>query len=185
MNKYLFIFYFLSLPLRAESGEFSPQGLFIQVFNFSIFFVALFFLTRKPLSAFFHKRQKDFMSFLEMAKSQEKEKQKEHKEWDDKIKALQKKAQNIQQQAQKEGEIYLSQKQAQLKLLKQELKKSADFLIYLETQKAKKKLIQKYKAKLILSAKEELKKESLSFKFQEVVLENFLTDIEERLKKQS
>ena len=176
----LFLFLFPASAFAASEG-FSVKELAIQIFNFSIFFTALIFLTRKPLGAFFHKRQKDFISFEEQAIHLEKERQREKKEWGEKLTTLEKQEQGIQQKAQTEGERWFFQKKEELKSLKIRLQKEADFLIHLEKEKAKRELLQQWKDKVIQSAQQDLKNQSQSHNFQSERVKDFFKQMEDRL----
>ena len=166
----------LFLPLLAYSAgsEFSPKAIFIQVFNFSIFAFAFFFLVRKPLQTLFHKRQKDFFAFEEQALTLEKEKQKENQLWDSKLSDLESKEKSIQEKAQAEGERFKAQKKKELKELSERLKKTAEFLLNLEREKLKRKSLSHWRKQLVKSAKADLNQLALTEDFQNQEQRGFL-----------
>ena len=158
----------LSSPVLAYSagGEFSPRAVFIQIFNFSIFLLAFLFLVRKPFQTLFHKRQKDFFSFEEQALKLEKEKQAEQELWKKKLSALEKTEENIQKQAQEEGERFKVQKQEELKELSERLKKTSGFLLNLEEKKLKRESLRYWKIQLVETVRTDLKQLALEEAFQ-------------------
>ena len=168
------------LPLISyASGELFPlKEILVQVFNFSIFALAFGFLMRKPIQAFLHKRQKDFFSFEEQALQLEKEKEKENFIWEEKLKKLKEQEEGIKQKAKMEGEKFAVQKKEELKLLENQLKATGHFLIHLETEKAKKDLIDKWKNKVVQQAGLSLERLSSALDFQHRQFEDFFKQIE-------
>ena len=167
------------LPFSAYAGGelFPLKEILVQVFNFSIFALAFGFLVRKPIKTFLHKRQKDFFSFEEQALQLEKEKQKENSFWEEKIERLKEQERGIKQKAKTEGERVALQKKEELKLLENQLKKSARFLIHLETEKAKKNLIDKWQNNLAHQTGLDLKELSQSLDFQQKQFKDFLKQV--------
>ena len=166
----------LFYPWMAYSAsEFSAKAIFFQAFNFSLFFLAFLFLVKKPLKAFFHKRQKDFFSFEEQALKLEEKIKKELELWDEKLKDLDSKQSNIKRQAQEEGNRFMLQKKQELETLKKKLKKTSDFLLSLEKQKLKRESLEHWRSELVEKTRKELNKLSLSENFQKREQEGFLT----------
>ena len=164
------------MPLTVLAGsEFSPQAIFFQAFNFSIFLFLFVFLLRKPLQTFFHKRQKEFFAFEEQALKLEKEKQKQKDLWDSKLSVLVEKEKNIKEKAKIEGERFKTQKQKELKELSERLKKTTAFLLNLETEKLKRESFKYWKTQLVEKTKTELNEMALSKAFQKKEQEGFLS----------
>ena len=174
LNRFLFLPLFFPLVAYSASREFSPQAFFIQLFNFSIFFFIFFFLVRKVLQTFFHKRQKDFFSFEEQALKLEKERQSEKKLWDSKLLDLDSKEKNIQKKAQEEGERFRAQKQKELKEFSESLKKTSQFLLNLEAEKLKRASLNRWKFQLVEDARTDLNRLALSEDFQKREQAGFL-----------
>ena len=173
--------------LSSAASELSNWTLFTQAFNFSLFFSALFFLVKKPIQVLFHKRKKEFFAFEKQAFEWEKQKKEENKLWLEKISDLNEKEKNIKEKAKTEGDRFKEQKQQELKELEKSLKAYCEFLIHLETEKMKKRLLIYWKKQLIQSAKKELEEQALSPDFQEKEAKAFLNflgaaDIEKELK---
>ncbi|MCY4321707.1 MAG: hypothetical protein OXC37_04830 [Bdellovibrionaceae bacterium] len=169
-------FLILSFPWLAYSAsEFSAKAIFFQAFNFFLFFLAFLFLVKKPLKAFFHQRQKDFFSFEEKSLNLEKKLKKELEIWDEKLKDLNSKKNNIKKQAQDEGNRFMLQKKQELESLKKKFKKTSDFLISLEKQKLKRESLRHWRSELVEKTREELSELSLSENFQKKEQESFLT----------
>ncbi len=172
---------FFTLPSYAASEGFPAREVFFQVFNFLLFATALFFLLRKPIQVFFHKRQEEFFAFEKQALQLEREKQIEKESWEKKIQTLNEQEKNIKQKAKEEGERFISQKKEEIKALKLRLKKEADFFLHLEREKSKRELFKTWKGKIIESAKIELKNQALSPSFQEEQLKGFYKQMEAHL----
>ena len=168
--------FLLVFPFLAYSGssEFSPQAIFIQIFNFSIFLFAFLFLIRKPLQTLFHKRQKDFFSFAEQALKLEKAKKAEKKLWDKKLSDLNEKEKTIQQEAQEEGERFITQKKQELKKLSRSLKMASEFLLNLEKEKLKRESLSHWKKQLVDGVRRDLKESARSKDFQKKEQKTFL-----------
>lgn len=181
-RRFLLVFFilFVSLPALASSGGFPAWEVGIQVFNFTLFFLAFVFLLRKPIQVFFHKRQEEFFSFEKQALSQEKERKKELKLWEDKIAKLKEQEKDIQKKAFAEGESFVAQKKEELEALRARLKKESEFFLHLETEKAKRELLEKWKDKIIQFAESELKKQAGSSAFQKESLSSFVKQMETR-----
>ena len=174
--------FFLFPLLSYSSSETIPvKEIFIQVFNFSIFVAIFAFLIRKPIKHFFHKRQKEFFSFEEQAAQWEKEKWKEHQEWENKLEVLKKQEKEIKQKAQREGEKFLFQKKEELKNFQIRLKKEAHFLLRLEREKSKEDLLKKWRGKVAQAAGLDLEKQAGSSDFQSKRLKDFFWQMEFRL----
>lgn len=165
----------------AKAEGFPLKEILIQVFNFSVFAIVFVFLVKKPIGAFFHKKQKDFIAFEEQALQLEKEKEKEQKEWDKKLMDLEQKEKSIQQSAQQEGERLLAQKKEELKNLSNQLKSTAEFFIRLEREKLKRNLIQKWRSKVAEEAEEDLKQQPKTSDFQNKRLKEFLKQMETQI----
>ena len=167
---------FLLIPFTAYSAgaEFSPQVIFFQLLNFSVFLFLFFFLLRKPVKTFFHRRQKEFFAFEEQALNLEKEKQQQKKLWDSKLFDLTEKEKNIKEQAKKEGERFKSQKKKELKELSESLKKTSAFLLSLEKEKLKRESFKYWKAQLVEKTRTELNNQALSKDFQKKEQKGFL-----------
>ena len=163
-------------PFLAYSagGEFSFKAIFIQAFNFSLFLFFFLFLVRKPLQAFFHKRQKDFFAFEKHALKLEEEKQAEQKLWERKLLGLKTKEENIHKQAQEEGKRFKEQKQRELEELSARLRKSSAFLLNLEREKLKRESFNRWKTHLLEKVETDLKRLALSEEFQKKEQEGFL-----------
>lgn len=118
------------------------------------------------------------MSFEDQAESLEKEKRKEEKKWDDKLRTLREEEQNIRQKAEKEGQKFALEKKEELKSREIYLKNRALFFIRLESEKAKKDLLRKWKDRISQKAKEHLKTQADSLEFQSLRLNSFLKQTE-------
>ena len=143
--------------------------------------MALFFLTRKPIKVFFHKRQEEFFAFEKQAFQLEKEKREEQKNWEKKIQALREKEKGIEQKAQAEGEKFVFQRKEEIKTLKERLKKEADFFIRLEREKSKRELLKRWKSTIVEGASLELEKQASSHDFQRERLKDFFKQMESHL----
>ena len=170
------VFALLNFPFLAYSAgaEFSGKAIFIQAFNFSIFFFAFLFLVRKPLQTFFHKKQKDFFAFEEQALKQEKEKQETQKLWKSKLLNLEKKEKNIQKKAQEEGLRFEEQKQKELEELSKRLERASSFLLNLEKEKLKRESFSHWRAQLVKNIELDLNRLAESKEFQIKEQEGFL-----------
>ena len=177
---FLFFFFFPLFSFAASEG-FPAKEILIQLFNFSVFVAAFIFLVRKPVKVFFHKRQEEFFSFEKQAVQLEKERQKENQSWEKKLEALKKQEAGIKQQAQAEGEKFISGKKQEIKHLKIRLKKEADFFLHLESEKLKRDLFKKWKNKVVEGAHLELEKQAESSVFQMERLKDFFKQMEARL----
>jgi len=174
---------FAFLPLFSEAAsELSFWVLFTQLFNFSLFFVVLILLVRKPVKLLYHQRQKDFFSFEKQALALEKQKKEENKEWEQKILALNLKEKNIKQKAQEEGDRFHAEKQKELMDLKERLKKHSDFLIHLETEKLKKQQFDYWKQKLVELSKKELEHLGKENSFQKKEKHSFINFLKSQKK---
>lgn len=65
-------------PARAAEGD---EGLFFPILNFALLFVALFYLTRKPLQAWFADRRDRIRQELEAAAAQKREAEERYAQW--------------------------------------------------------------------------------------------------------
>ena len=175
------IFFFLPSLSYSAVEAIPVKEISIQVFNFSIFVAIFVFLIQKPIKKFFHKRQKEFFSFEEQAAQWEKEKRKEHQEWENKLEVLKKQEKGIKQRAQTEGEKLLLQKKEELKNFQARLEKEAHFLLHLEREKSKDDLIKKWKSKVAQAAGLDLEKQASSSDFQTERLKDFFRQMESRL----
>ena len=176
----LFVFVFPSFSF-AESASFPIKEIAVQVFNFSIFVVALIFLVRKPVKLFFHKRQEEFFSFEEQAVQLEREKKKELEAWEQKLESLKEQEKGIQKKAQSEGKKLVFQKREEIKNLQNRLKTEAEFFLQLEREKSKKELLEKWKYKIAQKAGKELEGQTQSPSFQQELVRDFFKQMESRL----
>lgn len=175
------LFAFLSLPFSASAvAELSSWVLFTQVFNFSIFLLAFAFVLRKPVQLLCHQRQKDFLSFEKQVLKLEKQKREEHEKWERKLSDLQEREKNIKQKAKDEGDRFYSEKQKELKELKERLKNHTDFIAGLETEKFKKQQLDYWKKKLLELSKKELNLLAQDKAFQQKEKEAFISFLTHR-----
>ena len=149
--------YFAGAAGGVDQG-FPAKAIFYQVFNFSIFFIALIFLLRKPAKEFFKSRKEDFFRFEKQARQQEEKMKKEHQLWLDKVEEISKKETDIKSQALKEGENFKKQKQLELEGLKEKMKKDEEFLLKLEKQKLLQQTLSAFKEKVAGYAQKVLEK---------------------------
>ena len=175
------LFLFCPESLSATEEGSLAKGVWVQAFNFSLFALALFFLIRKPVQIFFHKRQEEFFSFEKQTAEVEKKRKTELASWGKKLSELEKQESHIQQKAQAEGERLDLQKKEQLKSLKVQLTREADFLLNREREKAKKELLKKWKAHLAQSVRQELGEQALSPELKAQQIQEFLNQMEGRL----
>ena len=161
-------FLIIIFPFFAYSAgaEFSPKAIFIQLFNFSIFIFLFLFLIRKPLQAFFHKKQKDFFAFEEQALKLKKEKQETQRLWEKKLLDLEEKEKNIEQKAKEEALRFKTQKQQELEELSKKLKKISAFLLNLEKEKLKRESFSYWRSQLVKNVEEDLRYLAQSKEFQ-------------------
>ena len=180
-KKLLFFACFIFFPCFSLAEGSGLKEVAVQLFNFSVFFGLLWFLLKKPAQAFFHKRQKNFLSFEEQALKIEKEKKEELTVWDQKLKALTERESGIKEKAQEEGKKLDFQKKEELKSLKIRLKKEADFFLNLEKEQAKNLLLKKGTSQIARSAGWELKNLAKSPSFQKESMKDFFKQIKAHL----
>ena len=174
------LLFFLPFFSFASNETFPAKEIFFQTFNFLIFAIVLFFLIRKPVKVFFHKRQEEFLDFEKQAFQLEKEKREEQKNWEKKIQALRDQEKGIEQKAQAEGKNFIFQRKEEIRTLRERLKKEADFFIRLEREKSKRGLLERWKNKVVEEARLELEKQALSPDFQKERLKDFFKQMESR-----
>jgi len=165
----------------ADSSSFPLREITVQVFNFSVFAIVLFFLVRKPIKLFFHKRQEEFFSFEKQSARLEREKKKELEAWEKKLEILKEQKKYIQKKAQSEGEKVIFQRREEIKNLQNRLKKEAEFFLQLEKEKLRRELLKKWKDKITQKAGQELDKQAKSSSFQQERFRDFLKQMESRL----
>ena len=178
MKHLILLFGFCYPFLSQAASELSGWTLFTQGFNFSLFFLGLYFLVKKPIQVLFHKRKKNFFAFEKQAFDLEKQKKEANQHWEKKISNLNEREKNIKDKAQKEGDRFKEKKQQELKELEKSLKTYSKFLIHLETEKIKKQQAAYWKQQLIQNTKKELEELALSPAFQEKEQKNFLNFLE-------
>ena len=169
---------FFSLFSYASEGTFPAKEIFFQIFNFSIFVMILFFLMRKPIKVFFHKRQEEFFAFEKQAFQLEKEKQEELKTWEKKIQVLRDQEKEIEKKAQAEGEKFVFQQKEEIRTLKIRFKRESDFFLRLEREKSKRELLEKWKDKVISETSKNLDKQARFLEFQREQFRDFFTQME-------
>ena len=157
------------------ASELSTWTLFVQLFNFLIFFFLFVFALRGPAQSFCHKRQKDFFAFEKQSQELERIKKKENQRLEKKLLDLQEREKNIKKTATIEGKRFQDNKQKELEELKDRLKKYEVFLLHLETEKMKKQQFDYWKNELIAKSKQELEALAKQAVFQKKEKEAFIS----------
>lgn len=160
---------FLFFPFVAHSaGEpLSAWWVFTQVLNFSLFAGAFFFFLRKPVQTLFHNRKKHFLSFEKEQADLEKARKKECQMLEEKISGQEELGKTIADQAKTAAKKFEFQKEQELEDLNKKLKRSAEFLILLEKEKAKRDCFSSWKKRLADETKKNLMELAKSSSFQE------------------
>lgn len=179
MAAYFLLFTF-SFFLQAESVEgFPAKAIFHQVLNFSLFFIALIVFLKKPVREFLKKQRDDFFIFEDRAKQQQEKTQKEFSKWQQKVKELTTKQQNIKNSATKEGENFIQQKKQEIEDLKLKMAREQKFYLQLESQKIKRQSLQKFKNEVSKQAEQILEQEGKNEALQKKLYKEFSTQIEQ------
>ncbi|MBC6415041.1 MAG: hypothetical protein GDA46_01425 [Bdellovibrionales bacterium] len=176
-------FVLLFYPFASlATSELSTRLVFIQIFNFSLFAIGLFFLLKKPVQVLFHNRQKNFFAFEKQAFELEKQKKEENQKWEKKVSVLREKEKNIKKKAEEEGNRFRREKLQELKEIENKLKTYANFLIQLETEKIKRQQLNYWKKELIQNVRSELQELNSSFQEQEEkIFLDFLQNYKKRI----
>ena len=91
----IFLFILPVLVWAKGEGGIPARFVFFQVFNFSLFALALFYLTRKKLPVFLKQKQQDFLDYRTRAKELEKQNQTDCLFLEKEVQTLIKKKQDI------------------------------------------------------------------------------------------
>ncbi len=91
----LFILPLTGAEGAGDAGNIPLRFVFFQVFNFSLFALALFYLLKKKLPGFLKQKQKDFTEYKKKASFLEKQNQSAYLLLEDKVQALIKKEKNM------------------------------------------------------------------------------------------
>ena len=93
----MFLFFLAFFTAWAEAGEGGiPLGFVLsQIFNFSLFVLALFFLFRKKIPGFLKQKNRDFLEYEKKARALEKERKSACLLWREKMQTLKDKEKNL------------------------------------------------------------------------------------------
>lgn len=178
----IFLLCFFPFLTLASSEAFPVKTIFIQTFNFSLFFILLIFLLRKPAKEFFKKQREDFFLFEKQAKEQEEKKKKEHQIWSQKVQEILHKKQNIKAQALEEGNKFQQKKQRELEDISQKMADEAQEFFHLESERLKAQTLKQLKQSLSNQAEEILKEQSTDATWQDKIYKNFEQQLERKAK---
>ena len=132
----------------AAGGAFPAKAVFFQALNFAVFFALLAWLARKPLKSFFAAERERFLSFEREAREKEELLAKELELWKKKLADLEAREKTVGKSADEEGRLFLAEKRGLLKGLAKRLKREADFLLRLESEKARAALLKEGKRRI-------------------------------------
>ena len=158
-----FLFFFVGIALGSSGGEHGPKGWVAtdtyRVMNFSVLFIGLFFLLRKPISQFFSARIKGIENQLSELEKKKKDAEQTLEEYTKKLAQLDKEGKKIVDDYIRQGneakERILKEAESAADKLKEQALRNIDY----EINQAKLRLQGEILEKAIVKAEEIIKNE--------------------------
>jgi len=175
-----FLFFFVGVVFGSSGGEHGPKGWVAtdtyRVMNFSVLFIGLFFLLRKPISQFFSARIKGIENQLSELESKKKDAEQTLEEYTEKLAQLDKEGKKIVDDYIRQGneakERILKEAESAADKLKEQALRNIDY----EINQAKLRLQAEVLEKAIVKA-EEIIKDKLTIEDHDRLVDEYLEKV--------